>query len=127
MAKDSSGQSLVEFSLVLPAAFFMILLMFELFFIARTKLVLGFSADRIARAAAAQGEVRFLSRGKNWRNISRSARFGESLSPPEYPPNLSPDGRLTPARRWSSPWIRAGASPWWTFLIKSFRSSGSWI
>jgi hypothetical protein len=50
-----SGQSLVEFSLVLPAAFFMILLMLELFFIARTKLVLGFSADRIARAAAAQG------------------------------------------------------------------------
>lgn len=55
MAERMRGQSLVEFSLVLPAAFFMILLMFELFFMARTKLVLGFSADRIARAAAAQG------------------------------------------------------------------------
>jgi len=55
MAERVRGQALVEFSLVLPAAFFMILLMLELFFIARTKLVLGFSADRIARAAAAQG------------------------------------------------------------------------
>lgn len=55
MAERESGQSLVEFSLVLPAAFLMILLMLELFFIARTKLVLGFCADRIARAAAAQG------------------------------------------------------------------------
>jgi len=55
MHKKSSGQSLVEFSLVLPAAFFMILLVLELFFVARTQLVLGFSADRIARAAATQG------------------------------------------------------------------------
>jgi hypothetical protein len=54
MAERAGGQSLVEFSLVLPAVFFMILLMFELFFIVRTKLVLGFSADRIARAAATQ-------------------------------------------------------------------------
>lgn len=54
MAERASGQSLVEFSLVLPAAFLMILLMFELFYIARTKLVLGFCADRVVRAAAVQ-------------------------------------------------------------------------
>jgi hypothetical protein len=60
MAERERGQSLVEFSLVLPAAFFMILLMFELFFIVRTKLVLGFSADRVARAAAAQGDPLFV-------------------------------------------------------------------
>ena len=109
MGERARGQSLVEFSLVLPAAFFMILLMFELFFITRTKLVLGFSADRIARAAAAQGNpvyvecqelARHFTVGPQWGIPLRARISAEPL--PQWPAYsgltvvkpLDPGGRL---------------------------------
>jgi hypothetical protein len=79
------GQSLVEFSLVFPVMMLMVLLMLEFLFIVRTKLVLGFTADRIARAAAAQGHPRMVEAhefathfavGPNW-GVPLPARVSE--------------------------------------------------
>jgi len=90
-AGSARGQSLVEFSLVLPAAFLTVLLLLELFFIARVKLVMGFSADRVARAAAAHGHPSVVAADQILRHFSAGPAWG-TLWPPRLSPEALPQG-----------------------------------
>jgi hypothetical protein len=90
---QNKGQSLVEFSLVFPAVLFTVILMLEIFFIVYAKIALGFTADRIARAAAAQGNPRVVELseyrihftvGPSWGMPLRAGLKKDNL--PQWPP-----------------------------------------